>query len=680
MSFADRVEVRVIPGKKNDQDESHTPIPHDSLPDPHHLTNENIYPGASNNRRRSSARFSIADSEDMDLTSVAPSAFPPMNHSALADEEFDYDDNSGMDMTEVIHGDLIRKRSLSMGTRLPLSQISYTTNQEPSQESFEEDESQADSEVASDQSQVMEFTIPLNRSLRSPAQHDETWLALRQATHSGDTPIEPELSSDDFESSNIVHAGDEMDLDDAVQRLMRARKSLPSIPSIESGGIIYGQSQDETFSSMEDSFEDDGNRTINVSKVFGRPSTDGLRIGMESTMEETESYGVIGGPANSTPPPPLPNEATKALGNSAPRVFEPPPAPLPPDRLPVFSAPSEQRQITTPEQSSFHPKESALPQALTRRPSSPSKTKPTLQHQFSISSNPPVASSPQKRPLPNDNTVSRPRPFKQVAAATHQSASVDNGTSSQSSPKPLSPSKKAPFQVPGARTGSRPSALRRPSGYLARRKSLGFGLSPREETHPPARSSPKKKAGLGLGRASLGSGSSDAWSRFNKTRGFDGTEKEFPPCEREAIHQGLASPTRTRGSPSPAPQRLSSPASASTAPAQPLLAVVADISALQMPQDAEDEDEDMMEQWRKGVELTEPDEVGFFLITLMVNDAETSYTACDIHSTILRDDRGQIHGRNHCTKAFHTSFTPRQTSSTWYRRYFLGRICACHRD
>jgi len=628
VSFAYNVDVLVIPGRRSNKGESGNPIPHDSLPvsgAPHQApTNENIYLGPSNNRRRSSARYSIAHSEDMDLTSVAPSAFPPMDHSAIADEEFDYDDNSGMDMTEVIHGDLIRKRSLSMGTRLPLSQISYTTYQEPLQQSFEEDDSQADSEATSDQSQLMEYTIPLNASFRTPAQHDETWLALRQATHSGDTPIEPELSSDDFESSNIVHAGDGMDLDDAVQRLMRARKSLPSIPSIpanEPGGTIYGQPQDETFSSMEGGFEDDGNRTINVSKVFGRPSTDGLRIGMESTMEETEAYGAIARVANSTLPPTPSNEATEALENSAPTVFKP----LPSDRPPVFSAPSQPHQIATPKQISFPPKEPALPQVPTSRlrPSSPSKTKPILQPQFPISSKPPVASS-HKRPLPNDDTVSRPSPFKQVAAAMHRPASVDNGTSAQPSPKRLSPSKKAPFQVPGTRnTVSRPLALRRPSGYLARRKSLGVGLSSHEETHLPARSSPKKKTGLGLGRASLGSGSSDAWTRFDHTRGFKGTEKEPPPCERETIHQGLASPTRTRRPPSPAPQGPSSPPSTSTAPAQPPPVAIADISALQAPQDAEDEDEDIMEQWRKGVEFTESDEVGFFLVILVVSDAET---------------------------------------------------------
>jgi kinetochore protein Spc7/SPC105 len=613
VSFASKTEVREIPGRKSDKGKSGNPIPHDSLPvsgAPHQaLTNENTYPGPSNSRRRSSARYSISHSEDMDLTSVAPSAFPPMDHSAIADEEFDYDDNSGMDMTEVIHGDLIRKRSLSMGTRLPLSQISYTTYQEPLQHSFEEDGSQADSEA--DQSQLIEYTMPLNGSFRTPAQHDETWLALRQVTHSGDTPIEPEPSSDDFESSNIVHAEDGMDLDDAVQRLMHARKSLPSIPSIpanESGDIIYGQPQDETFSSMEESFEDDGNRTINVSKVFGRLSTDGLRIGMESTMEETEAYGAIVGPANSTPPPPPSNEATEALENSASTVFKPPPASLLPDQPPVFSAPHQPHQITTAEQSSFSPKESVLPQMPTWRPSSPSKTNPTLQPRFSISSKPPIASSPRKRPLPDDDTVSRPSPFKKIAAGINRPASVNNGTSTQPSPKPLSPSKKAPFQVPGARDAvSRPLALRRPSGYLARRKSLGVGLGPREEAHPPARSSPKKKAGLGLGRASLGSGSSDARTRFDQTRGFKATETEPPPCEREATHQGLASPTRTRGSPSPAPL-----ASTSIAPAQPPPVAVADISTLQAPEDAEDEDEDVMQQWRKGVEPTESDEVGFF--------------------------------------------------------------------
>lgn len=133
-----------------------------------------------------------------------------------------------MDITEAIRGDFVHKRSLSLGIRQPLSQISSI----PAPTSDDGDRSQSDignestqSDATSEQSLAMEFTIPLGQSLR-PADQDQAWLALKEATHSGNNASQPELSS-----------GDEMNLDDAMSRLRRARDSMSLAPlNVEQNG------------------------------------------------------------------------------------------------------------------------------------------------------------------------------------------------------------------------------------------------------------------------------------------------------------------------------------------------------------------------------------------------------------------------------------------------------------
>ncbi|GLB36475.1 putative spc7 kinetochore protein [Lyophyllum shimeji] len=647
VSFAESVRVRLIEGNNQDNTNStgspqSSPIAETQAGHSSHPPNdENTYPGApSDTRRRSSARYSIAYSEDMDLTSVGPQAFLSPAGSAIADEEFDYDDGD-MDMTEVVHGDILRKRSLSTGTRPPLAQLSQagqhqTPSDDPEQsQSFEESESQALSDADSDHSQPMDFTMPLSRSKRPPKEQDPVWLALRQATHSGDTPIEPELSSDDMDQG----ADDGMDLDDAVQRLMRARESLPSIPSIPA--IHDAEPHDDTFSSAEDSFQDEGNQTMNWSAVLNRESLGGPengRASMGSAMEESEVYGAIAIPSQSTPQPsaaapeppqePPQIQPTAVAQKPAFTVFQPPSS-TEPSNPSSTSAEIPRQQPAVP---AFIPKAPGSPSKSTgptSRPTSPVKGKqPPPRAGFSAAFAPPVARpSPNKRSRPStddgrsDMDLDRPSPAKRAATFGKWPAAVNNDTTSAApspkpQPKPLSPSKKAPFQAPAATTATqRPSSsLRRPSGYFAKRKSLGaaVGSQPREDEAPATmRSSPKKKAGLGLGRASMGSSSADAWQRFDKDTGSgsDKANEQAAHCDREAVRQAAASPTVTRGSPAPASPRPGPPA-VEGHPAPPVLPVV-DVSAVVDGEGNEEDageatmDVDATEQWRNAVEPNE---------------------------------------------------------------------------
>jgi kinetochore protein Spc7/SPC105 len=655
VSFADHVQIRFIEGKDNNNTNNtgsqSSPVAESPTEQrPPIINDENDYPGApSNTRRRSSVRHSMAGSEgeDMDLTSIGSPAFFHVEGSAIMDEELSGGSESSDDMnvTEVIQGHFIRKRSLSIGgQRRPLTQISQTAEQDQGhaegqqEQSFTSDDSQIRSDD-SDNAETRDFIMPLSKSLRPSAVHDQAWLALRAATHSGDTPIEPELSDDDVG----------MGLDHAVQRLMRARDSLTSAQPT----LPEDDQSDATFSSTEDSRDerDSGDQTINVSKAFGRASLGqqgNARMSMgyqESTMDESEIYGAIVPPVHSIPRQskvqPQLNEPAPASTGPSLSVFQPPPPYSAPSPAPTPSG------SAVPVLFSFTPRPPTASNSTTA-PISPSKSKsrPT----FSAAFAPPVArpspkkgssihvASPNKRPRPNEGSegengdAGNPSPAKRHAVAAKwpftKPLEKDATLAAPSpKPKPLSPSKKAPFQAPTASaSGQRPSSsLRRPSGYFARRKSLGTGLSSNVtgEDGTPAvslRSSPKKKAGIGLGRASLGSGT----ARFEKDSGSDlqhakAKEPGAQQCEREASRQAVASPSPTRGSPAPASPRPRPSSARPTSPVLPRPSVdharspsptvpAVDISTLLGPEEfggndaVEEMDFSPTEQWREGVE------------------------------------------------------------------------------
>ncbi|KAJ7042697.1 Spc7 kinetochore protein-domain-containing protein [Mycena alexandri] len=641
VSFASNAHVRLIDRVNKDDNTNSTASPQsspvassdpidDDAPRPAVLSDENAYPGAARNRRRSSVRQSIGmGSDDMDLTTIGSDAFlfAQAGGSALADEEMDFEDDSDvdMDMTEAFDGEFVRKRPVSLGgARKPLAQISVATpsaaNDADQSQSFT-DQSQS---YTSDPSQEppTEFTIPLNRSLRPPAHEDETWMALRRMTHSGDIPYEEPSASSDDEYVPVAQTG------------------APA-PSQVNGDI----QQDETFSSVDESFSDadNGDRTMNLSKVLGRVSLAGggprMSVGQpDSTMDESEIYGsIIPPPAQSTP---VQQSRAKPSLPEPPRpsIFRPP---SPKKTLP--SAPASPSKATPKPPFSTGPFVRPPPKAA---PTSPGK-RPTTSadglaaaKRLSVAGRVVAAPSPNKRPREQDNDPEhKPSPAKRLAmagkwtAASTTPAAVETRPSTPPSDlpkaKPLDPSKRAPFLAASTSSAAprAPSTLRRPSGYFARRKSMGAGLGTNThmmdaESAPatlPAPNSPKKKAGLGLGRVSMGSAPSDAWTRFDKNaavldkgKGKEKASAESEACAREAERQAAASPTPSRGSPAPASPRPASPRPKSTETAPP--SPVVDLSALlqstpEFGSDAVPIEVDPTEQWRDGVQEADfPDE------------------------------------------------------------------------
>lgn len=657
VSFAAHSHVRMF--ETNNTNGSSTPSSDPISPEPpqpQSLSNENDYPGQSSRRRRSSVRYSLAESEDMDLTSIAPGGMVARG-SAILDEEFDYDDDdeyddADMDVTEAIRGDFARKRSLSIGGRRPLSQL-----QSPSQQHLNEaDESRSDNgnesfqsggiSEQSEQSMAMEFTIPLGQSLK-PADQDQAWLALKQMTHSGNDPSEPELSSDDGMTQEAV----DMNLDDAMERLRRARQSLPSSHQTESQ---TNEGQDDTFTSTEDSFDDpeDGNKTLNLSVVLGRVSlgpNSRMSLGyQESNMDESEIYGNIASsiprPSFAPQPPSSPDKAPKPT--TQPSVFQPP-REAPTSRASIANiAPTPKPSVAF----SFTPRAQSPTKSIDT-----SKTKP--KSTFSAAFAPPVArKSPKKaaaspgppikrsRPSHQDDVETdddQPSPAKRQAFSRKLSDIAnqpkDNSLDLHSSsapkaaaptPRPFSPSKKAPFSATTAsapEATSRPSsALRRPSGYFAKRKSLAVGFNSASTDNKAAtidNSSTHKKPGYA--RASMGSAPPDAWTRFNKESGLgtlnqpgaskSGAEEKGPNASvQEAERQINVMPSPTRSSPAPAQsvyfaEPIVEPRESSPEPQKVTSTIEHDPETEDLSGKMEI-DKDATQHWREGVQQIEYEE------------------------------------------------------------------------
>ncbi|KAF6766101.1 Spc7 kinetochore protein-domain-containing protein [Ephemerocybe angulata] len=681
VSFAEHAHVRVfqIPDKNQVAPTSpSSPASTSSDPiEPPPVTNENDYPQAVSSRRRSSIRFSTGG-DDMDMTSVM--GFQPPG-SAILDEEFDDDDmafsdDMDMEVTQVVQGGLPRKRSLSMGTdrrdTLPPSAI-LDMSDDPVSEG-EQDQTQSSvaddsivSEAASDKSQNMEFTIPLAKSLRPPAHEDEAWLALRQATHSGDTPYEPEDESleEDFNQPN----GGDMHLDDAVQRLMRARASLSGQNGDDETGQLDNEGLEDTVSSMASMDETDadaGNRTLNISKVLGRVSmgadlSSRMSMGFgEASMDESEVYGSVAamrrqsmaaarqsllpsrGTSSSNPDVPPPAQPIPP----PPTVFRPPPPPsVEPNPAPPSSAPSS-KQAAAPSPFSFAPQPPTTPSKskptptftpLSKTPTVPApnskgKAKPTFTAAFAPpTTRPSPKKIPQKRPLGNENEAEildpdadKPSPAKRQALASkwgdtaHSRPEEPSTGEATPKPRPLSPSKKSPFQSMGTRVQPRASTssagavasngIRRPTGYMARRKSLAASA----EGGALATKSPRKAAG----RMSLASAPQDAWTRFDKNA--------HAPQKKSARFQEEPEGDDERGQEFAAPEEEEpSPRSPSPVTKGPKVRLIDPETSEQVPVDLstvndrefgdEEQDEEMemdddvpainkTAQWRDGVE------------------------------------------------------------------------------
>lgn len=239
---------------------------------------------------------------EMDMTGIVDVDLISGLGFAEGDSAFgdDTDDDAvggdDMDMTEAVHQNIIRKRSLSVGGRAPLSTV-------PSGEpvdllhddlgfpSSDPDQSYADDNTAStstdpdrSQSQPLEYTVPL---IKPPAPPSDVWLALRSVTHSGDTPYEAPPESDDYECEQG------MDLTDAVQRLMVQRQSLGFGTDTGPEGDSFASTND----GLDEGEDFGGDQTVNFTGIYGRPSIGGARPSMsagteaDSTMDITAEFG-----------------------------------------------------------------------------------------------------------------------------------------------------------------------------------------------------------------------------------------------------------------------------------------------------------------------------------------------------------------------------------------------------
>ncbi|OBZ79248.1 Kinetochore protein spc7 [Grifola frondosa] len=619
-------------------------------------------------RRRSAVgrRSSLAYSEygersmdmDMDDTAPLPEEFlkqfrTQTNESALEDDDFtdDDDDEEDMEVTEAIAMNINRKRSLSLGgpsfpgrgrsSIAPLtSSQSYSENQPPPRlqilhlprhvegQSYEHDQAEEDQDLTTSSSrsfvtegssgedtQPMEFTIPISRSLREPKPPTEAWLKLRAMTHAGAEPYEPpppESDDDDgFDQPSYSHAAEDrgeepMELTDAVTRLLKARSSLGLPPlsadTTDGGSFVQEeQFQDDTFTSTEDSFADDdvvgaGDHTVNLTSLRMSLGT------LDSTMDETDVYdeAAVNVPINaptSDQPSFVPTTAaatsttstlqllplpllypTVSSNQALPSVFSAPQ----PVKGSVFSAPSAATNIFVPVSAPRSPGKPPAPATVPKpftfgipRPPSPAKAT--------------VVPPPAKSPAPSSSTASRLPVHKGTAAfalpSTPKSplkrpapSDADDARNKEDRPSSakrpavgkLSPSKKAAFERPAqsaaapALANRRSSMARRPSGYFAQRKSLGAGVLPPNlsATGEGRGGTPKKTAGPGLGlgraRASMGATPSGAGLGLNPPGiGIQGTTAEggengpLYPDVARIAVEGPPTPSRVR-SPAPA--------------------------------------------------------------------------------------------------------------------------------
>ena len=547
MSFAEHVHVKVF-NKDNNTNNTASPehFPAHGIVRNGGVTDENAYPGSSAlGRRRSSVRRSVAFSEgeqsmemDDEDDAVGPSAFMfAQDDSAIADDmdddEEEYDDDEDMEMTEAISQNIIRKRSLSLSVqpRRPLSNVpsrprdSINPNAEHHYPSSKQDQSYAEEENSTttstdpDQSQSLEYTVPL---VKPPAPPSQAWLALRSVTHSGDTPYE-EPPSDDEDGEQG------MELTDAVQRLLVARQS--------SGSGEERVAQEDSFASTDDSFDDNCDQTINVTGLIHRTSMGAGTEAGDSTMDVTGDYGagIVDQAGRLSVGPVHPQTSS-----SKPNIFSAPPAPL---------SPSKQNKAPAQSYASM-----LKPFTLTPAPKAPSPTKiPTP-----VFSAAPVARfSPKKRSAPVDENQEgidpedRPSPTKKVAVASRwdkstPTAALAKPASASKTPSRLSPSKKAPFLASQSLSDPKKSigSMRRPSGYLAQRKSL----APATPNNAGQKRSPKK-----TGRMSVGHGT--ILVKFDVA-----AEKEKAQREKEAREQQAQSSSPAKVPLTPQITRLSSAA------------------------------------------------------------------------------------------------------------------------
>ncbi|KAI0095293.1 Spc7 kinetochore protein-domain-containing protein [Irpex rosettiformis] len=413
------------------------------------------------------------------------------------------------------------------------------------------------SSVGDDNTQPMEFTIPV---VRPPPPPSEAWLTLRAMTHAGAEPyVPPEIEAlDDPEANAIVsgndHPGeltpdrsdqednDSMDLTVALSRLAQARPSLGlpalsdsfSLDEDEDGGDDdHGDSFTSRDASLEADMSLDGNQTVNLTNlrlslgrtapgdasmeltnVYGQhfdastaddPETDEIVTpeavqvtqldGQQPSVRQHENGQEKG--QEQLPPPKLPIfTLTKSQSSTQPLSQQPnelqhpfkPSIPLPiftlapttleqshlqhaPQTLHSPNKSSTDTTVPTPFTFSVPSKSNArgspaktTSTSLNPKTPPPSSSKKLPIFRGSAAFAPPsIPKSPRKRPAPpNDGDGHAPSPAKKQAVEKQFVSNKPQATLTNES----------------ALQNRRLSAVRRPSGYFAQRKSLGSAGAP----------------------------------------------------------------------------------------------------------------------------------------------------------------------------------------------------------
>ncbi|KAJ3796448.1 Spc7 kinetochore protein-domain-containing protein [Lentinula aff. detonsa] len=534
VSFRENVHVRYFEGDDTGSSAALGEAPSsDNDPPAPFFNDENAYPGAD--RRRSSIRKSIAASEDMDMTSTNAGAIllDEVDNSVLLDEDMDLDDaNSDMDMTMSFGGNS-RRRSSMAPSRAPLSQLS-SNPAEAQEESFTSEQSYTSD---GDRSEPMDVSVPLCQPLR-PATQDQAWLALVKATHSGNASM---AASDELDGDGLNDADVEAMIARDADRRYTFNFNDVSNDSISDAGLEHSR--------------DEGNQTVDLSRMIHRASLGGDlgRLSMASSMDESVVYGSIVPHAISTPRPslaphatstPRPSLVTELHPSSDELPKEPFPQPFPekevqspPTHLGVFSAPPKphssapQPQVIKPSPATspkkfpvFTPKASSNPAVKQFSAAfAPPVTRPTPKKSSGGNALELLQSAAKKRerttsaPSLVDVESGQPSPAKRQAMEEKWVTAITSKPAPSNSDEPRlpSPTKRASFQPEPAPASSQPASTIRQPGYYARRKSLSAGIA--NSSALPPKASSNKTASLGNRRASVNSGPSDAWTRFNKS-------------------------------------------------------------------------------------------------------------------------------------------------------------------
>lgn len=499
---------------------------------------ENAYSRANIAQRRSSIRFSLGS--DMDLTDG------PDNDQSFSDMSDDF-------------GDIDTAHLPTADDPVPDSDPEADPERDPD----DSDDISLDSsqDIGDEESRKMEYAVPVGQAL-NPAAQDPVWLELQKATHAG-KPGDEEEEDEDMELDDSLPVNFASKAKKRISLGLGALDDLKGRPSLGFG--------DDSFSSVEDSLDgsmdggDDGEKTMNLSKMYARASLGGR---LSETMDESETYGQILPPPSPQPPastttvsasvPPGPPATTSTVPSGSSlyptnllrkeqpisSVFQPPPksnsqTTPKPTNTPRQPAPS----LTTPSTSRIpqpssvfsrpEPRPSSVPPTPTFRPRSPSKGLPSTTplrppppaKTYTAAFAPPTSSpkkstiTPLKRVLPADeNAVNGRTPVKRpnvLQTQTTTPAAPPPKPAVQPPVHPLPASKKTPFEPNGPPVTDPPApAARRTSGYFARRRSSVAAIAPPLQPQPST--STGKKPQAGLGRPSMGaSASNDAVNPSN---------------------------------------------------------------------------------------------------------------------------------------------------------------------